>query len=177
MGRRSSSPQALSDRGYRRFVKVEGNARLKTDKKKIKEAARGGTAEGDRRQRARHGPFGAARPLPRTLPGRGELPDHQARPQGAAGLPLEAGAGEGAHRHRLHGVRLRRASGLPGRAAAEGVDVAGKGPAGLGHRQCPIIRDKRSGRCYALPSTTTPDMERICRTLGLPKSRAPYRIE
>ncbi len=47
----------------------------------------------------------------------------------------------------------------------------------LAARQCLIVRDKRSGRRYVLPSTAIPDMERICRTLGLLMSRAPYRIE
>ena len=44
-------------------------------------------------------------------------------------------------------------------------------------RQCSIVRDTRSKRRYALPSKTTPDMDRICRTLGLPMSRTPYWIE
>ena len=32
--------RALSGRGFRRFIKVEGNARLQMDEEKIKEAAR-----------------------------------------------------------------------------------------------------------------------------------------
>ena len=47
----------------------------------------------------------------------------------------------------------------------------------LAARQCSIMRDIRSGRRYALPSKATPDMERICRILELPLSRAPYWIE
>ena len=47
----------------------------------------------------------------------------------------------------------------------------------LASRQCSIVRDTRSKRRYALPSKTTPDMDRICRTLGLPMSRTPYWIE
>ena len=47
----------------------------------------------------------------------------------------------------------------------------------LAVRQCSIVRDTASGRHYALPLKTTPDMERICRTLGLPLSRKPYWIE
>ena len=47
----------------------------------------------------------------------------------------------------------------------------------LAARQCSIMRDTKSERRYALPSATTPDMERICRTLGLPLSRTPYWID
>ena len=49
--------------------------------------------------------------------------------------------------------------------------------AALAARQCSIMRDMRSKRHYALPSKTTLDMDRICRTLGLPLTRAPYWIE
>ena len=47
----------------------------------------------------------------------------------------------------------------------------------LAARQCSIVRDMRSKRRYALPSKTTPDMDCICRILGLPMSRTPYWIE
>ena len=44
-------------------------------------------------------------------------------------------------------------------------------------RHCSIIRDNRSGRRYALPSNTTPDLELIGRALELPISRTPCWIE
>ena len=47
----------------------------------------------------------------------------------------------------------------------------------LAARQCLIMRDMRSKRRFALPSKTTPDMDRICRTLRLPLTRTPYWIE
>jgi len=47
----------------------------------------------------------------------------------------------------------------------------------LAVRQCSIMRDMRAKRRFAIPSKTTPDIDRICRTLGLPLSRTPCRIE
>ena len=47
----------------------------------------------------------------------------------------------------------------------------------LAARQCSIMRDGVSERRYALPSTTTPDMERICRAMELPISRTSRWIE
>lgn len=44
-------------------------------------------------------------PLSRALERRGRLLDRQAQLQGAAGVSLKALAGEGVHRHRLHGFR------------------------------------------------------------------------
>ena len=168
---RSANPaQALSSRGFGRFVKVEGDARLEVDEDKIEEAARWDGLKRDRHERVRHGACRAVRPIPRTLEGRGELPDRQARPQGAAGVPLEAGPGQGAHRHRVHGVRMREASGLPDRAAAEGADVAAKDPDRprrppmLDHARHglePALRrpfDDDAGHGPHLPDTGTPDV-------------------
>ena len=74
------------------------------------------------------------------------------------GVPPEAGSGEAAHRHRLHGVRLRPA--LACRMSPERIRTA------LVAGQCSIMRDTRSDQRFVIPSKTPPDMDRVCRKLG-----------
>ena len=85
-------------------------------------------------------------PLPRALAGRGELPDHQARPPGAAHLALELGPHPRPNRHRLHGLRLRPLSAVP-RRHPEAADVPGGHP--LRTRPPPML-------CPALPPIGRP---------------------
>ena len=70
-------------------------------------------------------------------------------------------------RHLAYRVELRQEEWMP----PETVRTA------LAALQCSIMRDTRSKRRFALLSNTTPEMERICRALGLPLSRAPYWID
>ena len=44
-------------------------------------------------------------------------------------------------------------------------------------RQRSILSTASLNRRFAVPSTATPDMDRICRALGLPMSRTPYWID
>ena len=176
--RRSASPaQALSRRGHGRFVKVEGKAKLSVDRKKIEEAARWDGLKG----------------IAANVPGMGHpellaryrelwrveesfrITKHDLRvrpvfhwkPERVKAHIAIAYMAFACVRHLAYRVALQQRE----RMSPERIRQA------LAARQCSIVRDSRSGRRYALPSTATPDMERICRTLGLPMSRAPYWIE
>ena len=176
--RRSASPaQALSRRGHGRFVKVEGKAKLSVDRKKIEEAARWDGLKG----------------IVTNVPGMGHpellaryrelwrveesfrITKHDLRvrpvfhwkPERVKAHIAIAYMAFACVRHLAYRVALQQRE----RMSPERIRQA------LAARQCSIVRDSRSGRRYALPSTTTPDMDRISRTLGLPMSRAPYWIE
>ena len=176
--RRSASPaQALSRRGHGRFVKVEGKAKLSVDRKKIEEAARWDGLKG----------------IAANVPGMGH-PELLARYR-------ELWRVEESFRTAKHDLRVRPVFHWKPERVKAHIAIAYMAFACVRHlayrvalqqrermsperirqalaaRQCSIVRDSRSGRQYALPSTATPDMERICRTLGLPMSRAPYWIE
>lgn len=176
--RRSASPaQALSGRGYGRFVKVEGKAKLSVDEGKIEAAARWDGLKG----------------VVTNVPGMGHsellaryrelwrveesfrITKHDLRmrpvfhwkPERVKAHIAIAYMAFACVRHLAYRIAVQQRE----RMSPERIRKA------LAARQCSIIRDAGSGRRYALPSTTTPDMERICRTLGLPMSRTPYWIE
>ena len=176
--RRSTSPaQALSGRGHGRFVKVEGKAKLSVDEGKIEAAARWDGLKG----------------VVTNVPGMGhsellaryrELwrveesfritkhdlkmrPVFHWKPERVKAHIAIAYMAFACVRHLAYRIAVQQRE----RMSPERIRKA------LAARQCSIIRDAGSGRRYALPSTTTPDMERICRTLGLPMSRTPYWIE
>ena len=46
----------------------------------------------------------------------------------------------------------------------------------LTHRQCSILRCKRTGNRYVIPSKPTPDTERIYATMALPLPTTPYEL-
>ena len=115
--------ELLSHHGAKRFIAVEGGARLTVNPEKIAEAM--GRPRRRHHQSARHEHCRSDGPLPRALAGRGELPHHQARPEGAPDLALEREPHP--HRHRLHGLRLRPPPCLP-RRHPEKADVPGSDP-------------------------------------------------
>ena len=176
--RRSASPaQALSGRGHGRFVKVEGKAKLSVDEGKIKAAARWDGLKG----------------VVTNVPGMGhsellaryrELwrveesfritkhdlkmrPVFHWKPERVKAHIAIAYMAFACVRHLAYRIEVQQRE----RMSPERIRKA------LAARDCTIIRDAASGRRYALPSTATPDMERICRTLGLPMSETPYWIE
>ena len=176
--RRSASPaQALSGRGHGRFVKVEGKAKLSVDEGKIEAAARWDGLKG----------------VVTNVPGMGhsellaryrELwrveesfritkhdlkmrPVFHWKPERVKAHIAIAYMAFACVRHLAYRIEVQQRE----RMSPERIRKA------LAARECTIIRDTASGRRYALPSTATPDMERICRTLGLPMSETPYWIE
>ena len=45
------------------------------------------------------------------------------------------------------------------------------------HRQCSVLKHKRTGRRYVVPSKPTPNMEKIYDTMGLALSATPYELD
>ena len=135
---RSDNPkELLSNNGVKRFIAVEGDARLTVNPERESPRPSGGTGS-------------PASPLICTTPSvsevmahyhglwqvEGELPDHQARPEGAANLALEREPDPRPHRHRLHGLRLRPPPRVP-RRHPEAADVPGSDP--LSPRPPPML--------------------------------------
>ena len=175
---RSANPaQALSGRGFGRFVKLDGKARLELDEKKIEEAARWDGLKGVVTNAPDMGHselFARYRELWRveesfriTKHDLKVRPVFHWKPERVKAHIAIAYMAFACVRHLACRIAQRQGE----RMSPERIRTA------LGARQCSIVRDLRSKRRYALPSQTTPDMERICRTLGLPTSRAPYWIE
>ena len=177
LGRSANPAQALSGRGFGRFVKLAGKARLEVDEDKIKEAARWDGLKGVVTNAPDMGHselFDRYRELWRVEESfRTTKHDLKVRPvfhwkpnrvKAHIAIAYMAFA---CVRHLA--FRIARQQGE--RMSPERIRTA------LAARQCSIVRDTRSKRRYALPSKTTPDMDRICRTLGLPMSRTPCWIE
>ena len=178
--RRSANPaQALSGRGFGRFVKVEGAARLEIDEEKIREAARWDGIKGivtniDAPGMGHAELFSRYRELWRveesfriTKHDLKVRPVFHWKPERVKAHIAIAYMAFACVRHLACRIELQQRE----RMSPERIRQA------LAARQCSIIRDAKSGRRFALPSRTTPDMERICRTLGLPRSRTPYWID
>ena len=177
LGQSANPAQALSGRGFGRFVKVKGKARLEVDETKIKEAARWDGLKGV----VTNAPdmdsselFARYRELWRveesfriTKHDLKVRPVFHWKPERVKAHVAIAYMAFACVRHLAYRIALQQGE----RMSPERIRTA------LGDRQCSIVRDTRSKRRYALPSTTTPDMDRICRTLGLPQSRTPYWIE
>ena len=177
LGRSANPAQALSGRGFGRFVKVKGKARLEVDEDKIKEAARWDGLKGvvtnapdmdssELFARCRElgwveESFWISKHDLKVRPVFHWKPERVKAHVAIAYMAFACG------RHLACRIALRHGE----RMSPERIRTA------LGDRQCSIVRDTRSKRRYAFPSTTTPDMDRICRTLGLPLSRTPYWIE
>ena len=175
---RSANPaQALSGRGFGRFVKVEGNARLEVDEDKIEEAARWDGLKGivTNASGMEHAElFARYRELWRveesfriTKHDLKVRPVFHWKPDRVKAHIAIAYMAFACVRHLAYRIATQQNE----KMSPERIRRA------LAARQCSIVRDAGSGRRYALPSKTTPDMERICRTLGLPLSRKPYWIE
>ena len=177
LGRSANPAQALSGRGFGRFVKLAGKARLEVDEDKIKEAARWDGLKGVVTNAPDMGHselFDRCRELWRVeesfritkhdLKVRPVFHWKPARVKAHIAIACTAFA---CVRHLAYRIALRQGE----RMSPERIRTA------LAGRQCSIVRDTRSKRRYALPSKTTPDMDRICRTLGLPMSRTPCWIE
>ena len=176
--RRSANPaQALSGRGFGRFVKVEGAARLEIDEEKIREAARWDGIKGIAANASgmEHSElFARYRELWRveesfriTKHDLKVRPVFHWKPERVKAHIAIAFMAFACVRHLTCRIAMQQRE----RMSPERIRQA------LAARQCSIIRDAKSGRRFALPSRTTPDMERICRTLGLPRSRTPYWID
>ena len=177
LGRSADPAQALSGRCFGRFVKLEGTARLEVDEDKIREDARWDGLKGV----VTNAPgMGHSELLARCRELRRVEESFRITKQDIKVRPVFRWTPERvkAHvaiaymafacvRHLAYRVELQQKK----RMSLETVRTA------LSARQCSIMRDTKSERRYALPSTTTPDMERICRTLGLPMSRTPYWID
>ena len=177
LGRSANPAQALSGRGFGRFVKLAGKARLELDETKIKEAARWDGLKGVATNAPDMGHselFDRYRELWRVEESfRTAKHDLKVRPvfhwkpdRVKAHIAIACMA-FACVRHLAYRIALRQGE----RMSPERIRTA------LAARQCSIVRDMRSKRRYALPSKTTPDMDRICRTLGLPMSRTPCWIE
>ncbi len=177
LGRSANPAQALSGRGFGRFVKLTGKARLELDETKIKEAARWDGLKGVVTNAPDMGHselFDRYRELWRveesfriTKHDLKVRPVFHWKPNRVMAHIAIAYMAFACVRHLAYRIALRQGE----RMSPERIRTA------LAARQCSIVRDMRSKRRYALPSKTTPDMDRICRTLGLPMSRTPYWIE
>ena len=177
LGRSANPAQALSGRGFGRFVKLAGKARLEVDEDKIKEAARWDGLKGVVTNAPDMGHselFDRYRELWRveesfriTKHDLKVRPVFHWKPDRVKAHIAIACTAFACVRHLAFRIALRQGE----RMSPERIRTA------LAARQCSIVRDMRSKRRYALPSKTTPDMDRICRTLGLPMSRTPYWIE
>ena len=176
--RRSANPaQALSSRGFGRFIKVEGDARLEVDEDKIKEAARWDGLKGIATNASgmEHAElFARYRELWRveesfriTKHDLKVRPVFHWKPDRVKAHIAIAYMAFACVRHLTYRIALQQRE----RMSPQRIRTA------LAARQCSIMRDTASNRRFAVPSTTTPDMDRICRTLGLPMSRTPYWIE
>ena len=177
LGRSANPAQALSGRGFGRFVKLAGKARLEVDETKIEEAARWDGLKGVVTNAPDMGHselFDRYRELWRveesfriTKHDLKVRPVFHWKPDRVKAHIAIAYMAFACVRHLAFRIALRQGE----RMSPERIRTA------LAARQCSIVRDTRSKRRYALPSKTTPDMDRICRTLGLPMSRTPYWIE
>ena len=177
LGRSANPAQALSGRGFGRFVKLTGKARLEVDETKIKEAARWDGLKGVVTNAPDMGHselFARYRELWRveesfriTKHDLKVRPVFHWKPDRVKAHIAIAYMAFACVRHLAFRIAQRQGE----RMSPERIRTA------LAARQCSIVRDMRSKRRYALPSKTTPDMDRICRTLGLPMSRTPYWIE
>ena len=177
LGRSADPAQALSGCSFGRFVKVESDARLELDDDKIKEDARWDGLKGivtNAPDMCHSELFDRYRELKRieesfriTKQDIKVRPVFQWKPERVKAHVAIAYMAFACVRHLAYRVELQQKK----RMSPETVRTA------LSARQCSIMRDTKSERRYALPSTTTPDMERICRTLGLPLSRTPYWID
>ena len=177
LGRSANPAQALSGRGFGRFVKLTGKARLEVDETKIKEAARWDGLKGVATNTPDMGHselFARYRELWRveesfriTKHDLKVRPVFHWKPDRVKAHIAIAYMAFACVRHLAYRIALRQGE----RMSPERIRTA------LAARQCSIVRDMRSKRRYALPSKTTPDMDRICRTLGLPMSRTPCWIE
>ena len=166
-----------SDRGLGRFVKLDGKARLELDETKIEAAARWDGLKGVVTNAPDMGHsklFARYRELWRveesfriTKHDLKVRPVFHWKPDRVKAHIAIAYMAFACVRHLACRIAQRQGE----RMSPERIRTA------LGARQCSIVRDLRSKRRYALPSQTTPDMDRISRTLGLPTSRAPYWIK
>ena len=125
---RSDNPkELLSNHGAKRFIAVEGDARLTLNPEKIAEAERWDGLAGVITNLRDASVTEVMSHYQGLWAGRGELPDHQARSPGAPHLALELGPHPRPHRHRLHGLRLRPPPCVP-RRHPEAADVSGDHP-------------------------------------------------
>ena len=176
--RRSANPaQALSGLGIERFVKVEGDAQLSVDEEQIKEAARWDGLKGivTNTSGMDHVElFARCREL-RRVEKNFWITEHDLKvrpgfhwePERVEAHIAIACMAFACMRHLAYRIALQQKK----KMSPERIRQA------LVSRQCSVMRDTGSGRRYALPSKTTPDMERICRTMGLPLSPKPYWME
>ena len=176
--RRSTNPaQTLSDCEFGLFVKVNGDARLEVDEDKIKEAARWDGLKGIvtnvpdmsgsdllARYRERRRVEESFRITKHDLVLR---PEFDWKPDQVKAHIAIAYMAFACVRQLAYRVELQQKE----RMSPDMIRTA------LAGRQCSIMRDASSKRRFAIPSKTTPEMERICRTLGLPSARTPYWID
>lgn len=177
LGNTDNPAQALSGRGFGRFVKVEGKARLKVDEDKIKEAARWDGLKGIVTNASGMGHaelFARYRELWRveesfriTKHDLKVRPVFHWKPERVKAHIAIAYMAFACVRHLAYRIATQQNEKMSPERIRQALAV----------RQCSIVRDTASGGRWALPSETTADMERICRTLGLPRSRKPYWID
>ncbi len=148
---RNGKPKSLLPRGVGRFLRMRGEGGTRENwtvwgNAVSAHAGRrplGNRSGSDRRggalgwiarrghQCARHVRGRTLAALPRPVAGGARLPRHQTRSESAADPPLDPAPRPRPSRHRLHGFRLRAASGVPGKTAEKAVAVAGSDPRGL----------------------------------------------
>ena len=158
LGRSANPAQALSGRGFGRFVKLTGKARLELDETKIKEAARWDGLKGVVTNAPDMGHselFDRYRELWRVEESfritKHDLKVRHWKPDRVKAHIAIAYMAFACVRHLAYRIALRQGE----RMSPERIRTA------LAVRQCSIVRDMRSKRRYALPSKTTPDMDRI----------------
>ena len=177
LGRSANPAQLLSGRVSGKFVKVTGNARPEVDEEKIKEAARWDGLKGvvTNAPDMAHSDLLARYQDPWRVEESFRITKHDLKvrpvfhwkPERVKAHIAIAFIAFACVRHLTYRIALQEKEQM----SPETIRTA------LATRQCSIMRDLRSGRRYALPSKTTPDMERICGILELPLSRDPYWIE
>ena len=176
--RRNANPaQAVSGRDASRFIKVDGDARLEVDEDKIKRAVRSDSLKGivTNASDMEHSELLARRRELWRVEESFQITKHDLKlrpvflwnPERAEAHIAIACMAFACMRHLTYRIALQKKE----RMSPETIRQA------LASRQCSILRDTGSGRRYAMPSTTTPDMERIYGTMGLPLSQEPYWIE
>ena len=172
---RSDNPkELLSNHGNKRFIAVKGRARL--DEDKIREAERWDGLQGivtNIRDMSHRELFARYRDLWQVEDSfRVTKHDLRVRPifhwvprrvQAHLAISFMAFA---CIRHLSYRVALQKQ-----RTSPEVIRNA------LIHRQCSVLKHKRTGRRYAVPSKPTPNMEKIYDTMGLALSATPYELD
>ena len=175
--KRSDNPRALlSNHGARRFVAIEGEAKLVIDSDKVAADARWDGLQGVITSEDNL-------PVPEVLARYHELwqveasfrvtkhdlrvrPIFHWKPRRVKAHLAIAFMAYSCVRHLAYRVALQKR-----RLSPEAIRGA------LIHRQCSILRDTSTRRRYAVPSRQTPDMKIIYQAMGIALSTTPYEVK